>query len=531
MDFDVVVVGSGPSAVGALEHLKRLKCLVLDVGVTGSKSQIPKGRLYKSRLASEDMCESLLGENYESLLPLTGEVISPKLKAPNLRFVTTLPKDSLGVRGNFSAVQSFARGGLSNAWGAGLLRFSSQDLEGFPYSESDIAPCYDYWTRRIGINGALDSLSAKLGSTTDLQLPLDASPVASWVLSAISKKNLEKEGCRIGRTRAAILSSDIKDRGAHKEWGHEFFEPNLPGIFHSGYSIDELLSDPDSKITYQDRSLVVSFHEEPGLVKIIYENLRTAQVQTVTAKHLVLAAGAINSARIVLTSHSDFSSRLPLLDNAVTFIPFIIPSLLGKPLNIEAFTGGELLMALRDKDIGKDIYASIYGLGGPLRTDLLRELPLHIGANFFFLKTLIPAMGMVQVFYPDVPDTTSNFLKLDSDGVLRIEYGRQLRGGADAQVSRIMRKLGAICFKQLGKKMPAGSSIHYAGTLPISDDNNLQYRCTHDGRLIGTNRVYVADGALFPSLPSKNLSFTLMAQASFMAKNWSVKWATTDNVG
>jgi choline dehydrogenase-like flavoprotein len=35
-----------------------------------------------------------------------------------------------------------------------------------------------------------------------------------------------------------------------------------------------------------------------------------------------------------------------------------------------------------------------------------------------------------------------------------------------------------------------------------------------DGRLRGTRAVYVADGAVFPRLPSKGLTFTMMANAN-----------------
>ena len=37
--------------------------------------------------------------------------------------------------------------------------------------------------------------------------------------------------------------------------------------------------------------------------------------------------------------------------------------------------------------------------------------------------------------------------------------------------------------------------------------------CDLDGRLRGTASVHVADGSLFPRLPSRGLTFTMMAQA------------------
>jgi choline dehydrogenase-like flavoprotein len=37
--------------------------------------------------------------------------------------------------------------------------------------------------------------------------------------------------------------------------------------------------------------------------------------------------------------------------------------------------------------------------------------------------------------------------------------------------------------------------------------------CDLDGRLRGTSAVHVVDGSLFPRLPSRGLTFTMMAQA------------------
>jgi choline dehydrogenase-like flavoprotein len=57
-----------------------------------------------------------------------------------------------------------------------------------------------------------------------------------------------------------------------------------------------------------------------------------------------------------------------------------------------------------------------------------------------------------------------------------------------------------------------GSSIHYAGTLPITPDDR-PLTCERDGRLRDSRAVYVADGSVFPWLPPKGLTFNIMANA------------------
>ena len=64
--------------------------------------------------------------------------------------------------------------------------------------------------------------------------------------------------------------------------------------------------------------------------------------------------------------------------------------------------------------------------------------------------------------------------------------------------------------------LPKGGSVHYCGTLPFSPDGG-EWTCSLDGRLRGFENLWVADGSTFAFLPSKNLTFTLMANAARIA--------------
>jgi hypothetical protein len=57
-----------------------------------------------------------------------------------------------------------------------------------------------------------------------------------------------------------------------------------------------------------------------------------------------------------------------------------------------------------------------------------------------------------------------------------------------------------------------GSSIHYAGTFPMSAEPS-ELTTARDGLLAGTRRVHLADGSLLRRLPAKGLTLTLMANA------------------
>jgi choline dehydrogenase-like flavoprotein len=162
----------------------------------------------------------------------------------------------------------------------------------------------------------------------------------------------------------------------------------------------------------------------------------------------------------------------------------------------------------------------VFGAAGPLRSDVLFDLPLSIGANAAVLRLMTAATGMVMLFYPAAPHP-ENYLRLAPDGALELCYGEPGagnpgRGRAENVLSRLFRKAGFFCLARMCQYPGMGSSIHYAGTLPMSAAPG-PYQLYPDGRLFGTRAVYVADGACFPHLPAKNLTFTIMANAMRIA--------------
>ncbi len=69
-----------------------------------------------------------------------------------------------------------------------------------------------------------------------------------------------------------------------------------------------------------------------------------------------------------------------------------------------------------------------------------------------------------------------------------------------------------ISLPGMTRVLPKGASAHYAGTLPMSRERT-RLGARPDGRSWDFPNLIFADGATFPFLPSKNLTFTLMANA------------------
>ena len=101
---------------------------------------------------------------------------------------------------------------------------------------------------------------------------------------------------------------------------------------------------------------------------------------------------------------------------------------------------------------------------------------------------------------------------------LLIQYTRE--GGeaarlkaAAARFRSFLMGLGCIAPPSMTRPRPMGASVHYAGLMPMREQGG-DYTTDAFGRCRPFENLIIADGATFSSLPAKNLTFTLMANAT-----------------
>ena len=518
MSFEVIIVGSGPAGVSAALALRDRNILILDVGFRAPKLPYElKQNLYDLKKSSDDLSPVLLGERFESLHNIVSTFLSPKLKSPFLRFVTQDCRRLSPISSaDFEGLSSFAEGGFSNAWGSGVYRFNDRELKDFPIKAIDLNPFYDRLTSEIGISGCDDDLTQFFGSTQGLLPPIKLDRLSSELLKRYSKRKdlISQKGIYIGKPRLAVLTTALGERQAYDYYGLEFFRPNDPAIYNSSYSLKKLEELPN--ITYLSGFLVQTYEESSEGVKVLAKNIKTNMLEEFFARKLVLAAGTISTSKIVLSSNNDYSTRLSLLDNAISFTPFLAPRFIGASQEKSFFSGAQLNVVHCKDEVDMPIQGSFYGPMGILRTDLLIDLPLSIRGNLTAVKYLPPALGVLQLFYPDVPNA-NNYLKINSNEEVEIRYQKKALGRIEKHFISTFRRLAFFSLPSLCKYPAPGNSYHYAGSLPMKAQPQNRYETSVKGLLFGTRHVYVVDAASFPSLPSKNHTFTIMANSMRIA--------------
>ena len=518
--YTVIIVGSGPAGVAAALECsnKGIKPLLLDVGNTKTNNfPLIEGNLYTYR-RHHDCFKLLIGEKFQRLSNLGNEKPIPlKLTAPNMEYVT---KDAnrfspIDER-DFNAIQSFATGGLANAWSAGLYRYNDLDLEAFPFKQNDVAVYFDALTQEIGISGTDDDLTPYFGSTSFLQPPLQLAQNAERLYRRYQRKKAisHRFGFYLGHPRICVLSKP-KDGRPPCDYSNMEFWQDLPYIYTPSMTLERLVD--TEKVLYKKGVLVTSWRENTDGIWVEGIETKTDQPIRFKAKKLILAAGAINTAKIVLQTYQDFHTKLPLLDNPALQIPFILPSSLGQRLEIDAFGLVILNLIWESIPFNCTVQGTILELTSLMRADFFADLPLSATANLAFIRYLSPAMLGMQLFFPASIQNPSH-LSLLRNGHIHIQGQpntidlKKIQG-----LLRHFRRLGAWSHPLLVMKVPTGHTIHYAGTLPLRSSPVSQYECDPFGRLYGSHHVFIADSSGFPMLPAKNMSFTMMANAMRIA--------------
>jgi hypothetical protein len=267
--------------------------------------------------------------------------------------------------------------------------------------------------------------------------------------------------------------------------------------------------------------VVRSFQQESdGRVRLNALNLHTDSLEELAANRLVLAAGTLSTARIVLNSFCAFNRELPLVSNPYTYFPCLVHARLGKPTRDRRHSLTQLMILFDcGSDPGTALQAQVYSYRSLLNFKLVKESPLPFPQSIRLMQMLQPYFVIVGVHHGDWP-TADKLLALEPRGegeepALRIHYRlsdqeARNRRARERSLMSLFPWMGCLPLRRIDPGH--GSSIHYAGPLPMTEED-LPFTSRPDGRLRGAENVRIADGAAFPHLPAKGLTYTLMANA------------------
>lgn len=531
----ILIVGSGASGVHfALSVLEKgHDVTMLDVGYKKPEIANPEDSLNELKAKLGDPVKYFLGENYEA-------VIYPDYNAeyygfpPSKNYVFSHPAGFKSRLMGFAPIFSFARGGLAEAWTAGVYPFNDYDLEDFPFSYKDFEPYYSKVAERIGILGAKDDLERFFPFHGNISGPLDLDEHSGLLLSVYEKHRdyLNKTlRCYLGRSRIAVLREDREQRKGCSYCGRCIWGCPSGAFYTPLIALNQCKQYPNFKYIPDMYVSHFNFNSKRRVTGVTAQSLTDNKDYEFPADKIVLAAGTLCSSKIFLDSFFKNTGEIiklhGLMDNRQILMPFVNLRMIGKQFNPQSYQYHQISMELDNESPKEYVDTQLTTLKTAMIHPVIQNMLFDLKTSLFIFKNIHAALGIASVSFHDYR-RESNYLTLEAEkesksARLVINYSpadgenERIRQTIK-RVTRALRRLGCIAPPVTNHIRPMGANIHYAGTIPMSR-GNASFTSTEYCRSNDFDNLYFVDGTTLPWLPAKNLTFTLMANAVRVAES------------
>ena len=516
MDFDAIIVGSGPAGVSAAFPLLEagLRVLMLDGG--RQPHVLPPDRpLADWRSQDASQWKTLIGADWHSLRH--AHAASPKLRAPTHEHVfEDFASANKVTSTHFLAVGSLASGGLSNAWGCGVAALDEEELSSFPFPPQELARSYASVSKRMGISGQhADSLATYFGVDAWASPPVPLDDLQSRIEQRLKRRApaLDRLDVRVGRSRVAVLTQDQGDRQACDLSGNCLWGCHRRAMYSA--TEDLIALQRHAHFEHLGGALVQAVGSDTtGPYVAVTKNTQPRQLR---AKRILLAAGTLATTRLVMSALDLREvTRMQFCPTAAFLL--WLPEKLGRG-NARAFGLGQLSHVVQ---VAPDVrgFGSLFSTSGLPVSEFVKHLPFNARHGIDLLSSLLSSCVVGNLFLPG--HVTSTRLTLDSNDTLHVTGQHQpmvetcMRTAQD-KLRKAYRHAGALMLPGSFSIGMPGSDIHHACSLPMRSAPR-QGECTPHGMVHGLSDVHVIDGACLPRLPEKSHTLTIMANADRIAR-------------
>ena len=529
----VLIVGSGASAVHfALTVLQKgYRVVMLDVGRMGPEPAHPADSFAQLKRTLADPVSYFLGEQFESVRYPEDRREYYGFPPSKQHIFAALPRFLTRARG-FEPLSSFARGGLAEAWTGGVYPFNDDELANFPLSYEDLAPYYKLVAQRIGISGTADDLARFTPVHESLMDPLELDEHSRVLVQTYrARKDFLNRAlkCYLGRSRIATLSQDKDDRKACRYLGRCLWGCPTGSLYTPTATLRDCLTFDTFQYVSGRYVTHFRFDARRRITSVVGESVETGASEEFSLDKLVLAAGTLSSGKIFMDSifrqRGEVVTLPGLMDNRQVLMPFVNRDMLCKPYNPDTYQYHQLCLGIEGETPQEYVHAQITTLKTALIHPIVQNVPCDLATSLYLFRHLHAALGLVNINFHDTR-RSDNHLTLEVDrrdavSRLAVEYvpspGEASRiRRINRRVKRALRTLNCYVPPLMTHIRPMGASVHYAGTLPMSDARTT-FTTSRYGQSHDFPNLFFVDGTVLPFLPAKNVTFTLMANAARVA--------------
>ena len=531
----IVIVGSGASGVHfALSVLKKgYEVTMLDVGYHREEILNPDQNIHELRANLDDPVAYFLGRNFEAFITPDNNSEYYGIP-PSKNYVLAKPSGFGYESSGFAPLFSFARGGLAEVWTGGSYPLNPDELADFPFTFEELSSYYSEISERIGISGKRDDLANFYPFHNNIMEPLDLDNHSDMLLSGYYRKKIyfnKALNFYMGRSRIATLTREKGSRRACTYTGRCLWGCPTAALYTPSMTLEECGTFQNFKYIPDMYVTHFKYNEQGNIMSVIAENTKNGQHREFDLDRLVLAAGTLSSSKIFMDSIFRKTGEIVrlkgLMDNRQVLIPFLNLKMAGRHVEPHFYQYHQLALGIKSENPKDYVHGQITTLKSALIHPLIQSLPFDLKTSIYVFRNFHSALGLINLNFNDYR-RDDNYVSLKCDNgksmsTLLINY--RPRVGESALLEKSIRtvkkaflRLGCIVTSGMIRIRPMGASVHYSGTVPMSE-NGSSFTTTKYCRSRDFNNLYFVDGTTFPFLPSKNLTLTLMANAVRVAEN------------
>ncbi|KUM54580.1 GMC family oxidoreductase [Rheinheimera sp. EpRS3] len=538
--YDVLVVGSGAGGAMAAYELTRQghKVLLLEAGRNyDPKTETP---MFRPNSAAPLMGTSTPDKDFG----FYDSTVDGGWQVPNEPYTTAEGSDFLWWRARML-------GGRTNHWGRYSLRFSEHDFKGksrdglgadWPFNYDDIAPWYDKTEALVGVCGTNTGLDDMPPSPEGVLQPPPAPRVPELLIAAAAKKH----GITAVPMHRAVLTKPLDNRAACFYTTPCGYGCSIGAAFQTTTSLLPMAQATGNLRIITDAMVKAVTTDDQGKVTgISYIDKKTATEQQLSAKVVILAASACESARILLNSKSashpnglaNSSGQVGrnLMDSTGAGLSALVPALMDRPrYNEDGHTANHLFIpwwghkaqANKELDFPRGYHFELGGrfgepgayVSGNLQgygTSLKQQVRSHYGSyvSFALRGEMLPNEHCYMDIDPQVTDKwgipVARFhWKWSEHELKQVEHGLKT-------AKAILETMGATV-NELPSAEDAirkgGEIIHEVGTTRMGSSSKDSVT-NQWGQSWDCPNLFVMDGGVFASNPHKNCTLTIMTLA------------------
>jgi choline dehydrogenase-like flavoprotein len=518
----IFVIGSGPAGVACASALLEsgAQVTMLDAGLELEPDR--RRRLFDLQsVAFPAWDEAALRLLREGVEVSPGGI--PLKLAYGSEFPYRDPFDQPVTTNGVHAKASFARGGLSNVWGASVLPYRTQDMNDWPITAEDLAPHYQAVLKLMPFSARRDGLAEQFPLHHDQPGMLTSSKQASEFLRDLETNQpaLSSRGISFGASRLALQAERFEGKPGCVYCGKCLYGCPYELIYNSSQSIDRL--GMHESFTYRSGVVVERLTESGSHVEISGREAGSRKAFEIRAEKVFVACGVLSTARVMLNSLDAYDRPIEAIDNCYFLLPLLRYRGPRDAADEPLYTLAQIFIEVLDKAVGpQTAHLQVYTYNELLAKELERVLgPLHRLVPNALRRTILGRLLLIQGYlHSDLSPRIRITLRRengDRPPALELEaldnpLTRPALSGLRRKLWNERSSMRAIPLPGAMRVGEPGRGFHTGGTFPMRR-NPGAFEVDVLGRPNGFSRLHLVDASIFPSLPATTITLSVMANA------------------